>query len=89
MNIASKSGGTSLADAAQIRKSAGIIGGDPQPRSVVVSAPGKRRKKDRKVTDLLYSSWSPARRGDLFGAAETYTLVRKRFVDAADATRSR
>jgi len=49
----SKFGGTSLADAAQIRKVCDIVLSDPKRRLVVVSAPGKRHKGDTKVTDLL------------------------------------
>jgi aspartate kinase len=48
-----KFGGTSLADAAQIRKVCDIVLSDPARRLVVVSAPGKRNKTDTKVTDLL------------------------------------
>lgn len=52
--ITVKFGGSSLASAAQIRKAAAIIQGDPARRYVVVSAPGKRDSGDTKVTDLLY-----------------------------------
>jgi aspartate kinase len=48
-----KFGGTSLADAGQIRKVCDIVTSDPARRIVVVSAPGKRHAKDTKVTDLL------------------------------------
>ncbi|WP_139492086.1 aspartate kinase [Brevibacillus dissolubilis] len=48
-----KFGGTSLANAEQIRKVCDIITADPERRIVVVSAPGKRHKTDDKVTDLL------------------------------------
>jgi len=48
-----KFGGTSMADAAQIRKVCAIVLSDPERRLVVVSAPGKRSKADTKVTDLL------------------------------------
>ena len=48
-----KFGGTSMADAGQIRKVCGIVTSDPERRLVVVSAPGKRSKADTKVTDLL------------------------------------
>lgn len=48
-----KFGGTSLANAAQIRKVCDIILADPDRRLVVVSAPGKRSPEDIKVTDLL------------------------------------
>ena len=49
-----KFGGSSMADARQLRKVANIIRSDPERRIVVVSAPGKRHKRDHKVTDLLY-----------------------------------
>lgn len=49
-----KFGGTSLADAAQIKKAADIIHGDPARCLVVASAPGKRNDADIKITDLLY-----------------------------------
>ncbi|MDR0817556.1 MAG: aspartate kinase [Clostridiales Family XIII bacterium] len=49
-----KFGGSSLADAIQIKKSAEIVKSDPERRYVVVSAPGKRFDSDNKVTDLLY-----------------------------------
>lgn len=48
-----KFGGSSLADAGQIRKICAIVLSDPDRRIVVVSAPGKRDSSDRKVTDLL------------------------------------
>jgi len=50
----SKFGGTSLADANQIRKVLAIVQSDPERQFVVVSAPGKRNPQDRKITDLLY-----------------------------------
>lgn len=48
-----KFGGTSLANAEQIKKVCKIIRADQERRVVVVSAPGKRFKEDTKVTDLL------------------------------------
>lgn len=48
-----KFGGTSLANAEQIKKVCEIVVSDPDRRLVVVSAPGKRSKDDIKVTDLL------------------------------------
>ena len=51
-----KFGGSSLADAAQIKKVCDIILSDPQRRIVVVSAPGKRSDTDTKVTDLLITT---------------------------------
>jgi len=49
-----KFGGTSLANAEQIKKVKDIIQNDPDIKYVVPSAPGKRSKDDNKITDLLY-----------------------------------
>jgi aspartate kinase len=54
MAIVSKFGGTSLADAKQVRKVLDIVKSDPKREYIVVSAPGRRSPKDPKVTDLLY-----------------------------------
>ena len=51
-----KFGGSSLADAARIKKVCDIVLSDPQRRIIVVSAPGKRNDTDTKVTDLLIST---------------------------------
>jgi len=48
-----KFGGTSMANAEQIKKVCSIITSDPDRRIIVVSAPGKRFDKDEKITDLL------------------------------------
>lgn len=53
MNIVSKFGGSSLANAKQIIKVCNIITSNQDRKLVVVSAPGKRFKDDIKVTDLL------------------------------------
>ncbi|MFH1569775.1 MAG: aspartate kinase [Gemmatimonadota bacterium] len=58
-----KFGGSSLADAAQVRKVCAIVTADPQRRIVVVSAPGKRRADDQKVTDLLIAAAEARLRG--------------------------
>ncbi|KGX90467.1 aspartate kinase [Pontibacillus marinus] len=50
-----KFGGSSVANAAQLKKVANIITSDPSRKFVVVSAPGKRFDEDTKVTDLLIS----------------------------------
>ncbi len=50
-----KFGGSSLADANQMKKVVDIVLSDSDRRIVVVSAPGKRYKSDVKVTDLLIS----------------------------------
>ena len=53
-----KFGGSSVADADQIRKIKAIVEADPERRYVVVSAPGKRYSGDSKVTDLLFMLWA-------------------------------
>ncbi|MFD2704920.1 aspartate kinase [Salibacterium lacus] len=72
-----KFGGSSLADAEQIKKVSDIITSDTERKFVVVSAPGKRSDKDRKVTDLLIEL------GETFlehgSAEETLQLVVERY----------
>lgn len=58
-----KFGGSSVANAEQILKVLDIVRRDPARRVVVVSAPGKRRKGDDKVTDLLIDCASRALAG--------------------------
>ena len=53
MAITCKFGGSSLADADQIRKVLAIIRQNPERKHIVVSAPGKRFPRDTKITDLL------------------------------------
>ena len=55
MPFTCKFGGTSLADAGQVRKVLAIVKKDAQRQHIVVSAPGKRSQADRKVTDLFYA----------------------------------
>lgn len=50
-----KFGGTSLADAEQMKKVADIIKSESERKYIVVSAPGKRHKDDTKITDLFIS----------------------------------
>ncbi|MDR1093779.1 MAG: aspartate kinase, partial [Clostridiales bacterium] len=71
-----KFGGTSMADAAAVNKSAAVVAGDPSRRIVVVSAPGKRFAGDEKITDLLYKCNALAGTPQL---AETFGAVAERF----------
>ena len=50
-----KFGGSSVADAIQMKKISEIIKADPDIHYVIVSAPGKRFDGDIKITDLLYT----------------------------------
>ncbi|MCR4650394.1 MAG: aspartate kinase [Lachnospiraceae bacterium] len=55
-----KFGGSSLASAKQFMKVGEIIKSDSARKYVVPSAPGKRDKKDTKVTDMLYGCYALA-----------------------------
>ena len=48
-----KFGGSSLADASQIKKVCDIVTSDKERKVVVVSAPGKGASDSQKVTDML------------------------------------
>ena len=60
--VVAKFGGTSLADASQIKKACAIINADPSRKYVVASAPGKRYSEDIKITDMLYKAHAQAER---------------------------
>ncbi|MFT8871955.1 MAG: aspartate kinase [Sporolactobacillus sp.] len=59
-----KFGGSSLATGAQVEKVYHIVASDPERKIIVVSAPGKRRPHDIKVTDLLIDCAAKALRGE-------------------------
>ena len=61
-----KFGGSSLASAEQFVKAGDIINSDKERRFVVPSAPGKRSKKDTKVTDMLYACYAAAQEDQPF-----------------------
>lgn len=75
--IVSKFGGSSVADAAQIRKVAQIITADPLRRLVVVSAPGKRSSADEKITDTLIACHALAAAGKDFRTR--FAVIRERY----------
>jgi aspartate kinase len=79
--VVCKFGGSSVAEAAQIRKIESIIKADPRRRFIVVSAPGKRSKRDQKVTDLLYLCHELAGAG--LPIAEAFHLIRERYLQIA------
>lgn len=80
--IVCKFGGTSLADARQIRKVKAIIDADARRKCIVVSAPGKRNRADQKVTDLLLTSWHLA--SQQLDYSQPLSLIRARYNDIAD-----
>lgn len=61
-----KFGGSSLASAEQFQKVGNIIRAEEARRYVVPSAPGKRFAGDTKVTDMLYSCYAVAEKGNDF-----------------------
>ena len=72
-----KFGGSSLASADQFKKVGEIIRKDDERRFVIPSAPGKRFPGDIKVTDMLYSCYEKAERGEDF--SESLSAIRARF----------
>lgn len=69
-----------MATAENIKKVAEIIRSDGDRRYIVVSAPGKRDKKDKKVTDLLYACHAALSGG---GFDEAFAAVEERFEEIA------
>ena len=61
-----KFGGSSLASAQQFKKVAEIVHAEASRRYVVPSAPGKRFRKDTKVTDMLYGCYALAEQDEDF-----------------------
>ena len=77
-----KFGGSSVADASQIKKVKAILDSDKERSVVVVSAPGKRFSGDEKVTDMLLSCVDIVEKG---GSAEKrFESVKTRFRDIAE-----
>ena len=70
---------SSVSDAAQILKVCAIIKMDAQRRIVVVSAPGKRRSNDTRVTDMLIAC-AEAKLAGKTGESELMAIV-ERYAD--------
>ena len=79
--IVSKFGGSSVADADQIRKVKAILESDERRMVAVVSAPGKRNKEDQKITDLLYKCNSLVQKGQT--CRPVFNEISKRFIQMA------
>lgn len=75
--IAVKFGGSSVASGAQLKKIKAILDSDPRRQIIVVSAPGKRKDDDAKLTDLLYLCHDMAAMATAI--AEPFGLIRERF----------
>ncbi|MBE6622531.1 MAG: aspartate kinase [Ruminococcaceae bacterium] len=72
-----KFGGSSLASAEQFVKVRDIVLAQAERRYVVPSAPGKRFSGDTKVTDMLYSCYETASRGE--SIKEIFGQIRQRY----------
>ncbi|MBQ7131891.1 MAG: aspartate kinase [Oscillospiraceae bacterium] len=72
-----KFGGSSLADANQIKKAAAIIRADESRKYAVVSAPGKRFSDDIKVTDMFYACYDAAKKGEDF--SDIFAKIKERY----------
>ncbi|MBP5282524.1 MAG: aspartate kinase [Lachnospiraceae bacterium] len=77
-----KFGGSSLASAEQFKKVGKIIRADKDRRYVVPSAPGKRDKKDTKVTDMLYACYDLAEKGKSF--TKDLNAIKARYQEIID-----
>lgn len=76
-----KFGGSSVADAGQLRKVRALIEAEPDRRYVVPSAPGRRTAADEKVTDLLYRAHRAAANREPLDAA--FAAIALRFTAVA------
>ena len=77
-----KFGGSSMADAGQYRKIRDILLADPERKVVVVSAAGKRNKKDHKITDLLYLCYAHTQYG--VDCSGVYQMIVSRYLEIRD-----
>ena len=77
-----KFGGSSMADANQYRKVKSIISADPARQVVVVSAAGKRNKKDHKITDLLYLCHAHVQYG--VDCTNIFDMITQRYLQIRD-----
>ena len=77
--VVCKFGGSSVADAERIRNIQAVVRLDPRRRFIVVSAPGKRNKTDKKITDLLYLCHELADQG--LDIDEPFHLILERYIE--------
>ena len=77
-----KFGGSSMADAGQYQKVRSILQADPARKVVIVSAAGKRDKKDHKITDLLYLSFAHSQYG--VDSSRIFDLIVERHTQIRD-----
>ena len=78
-----KFGGSSMADEKQFAKVRQIVLSDPARRVVVVSAAGKRDRKDHKLTDLLYLCYAHLQYG--VSCDGVFQMISDRYTGIRDA----
>ncbi len=74
-----KFGGSSLSDASMFERVKKIILSDPYRKVIVVSAPGKSKKFDNKITDLLYLLYAHLKYGVDY--ENVFDLIKNRFLE--------
>lgn len=77
-----KFGGSSLAGAEQFRRVKEIIQADSSRMCVIVSAAGKRNKKDNKITDLLYLTHAHINYG--VSHEDIFSMIESRYYEIRD-----
>ncbi len=80
--IVCKFGGSSVADANQIKKVKAILESNEERCIAVVSAPGKRNKDDEKITDLLYQCNAEVQKG--LSCRDTFKKIHNRYMEIAN-----
>lgn len=81
--VVCKFGGSSVADEKQIMKVKAILENNIDRRIAIVSAPGKRNKEDRKITDMLYECNSLVQKN--LSCKRVFAEIGKRYLDIAVA----
>ena len=81
--IVCKFGGSSVADEKQIMKVKAILESNSDRKIAIVSAPGKRNKEDRKITDMLYECNSLVQKN--MSCKRVFAEIGKRYLDIATA----
>ena len=81
--VGCKFGGSSVADENQIKKVKAILDEDKNRKVAIVSAPGKRNKEDRKITDMLYECNSLVQQDR--SCKRVFAEIGKRYLDIAAA----
>ena len=77
-----KFGGSSMADANQLKKVKSIVSAEKSRKVVIVSAAGKRFSGDNKVTDLLYLCYAHLQYGVNYDSV--FEIVRERYISIRD-----